>query len=175
MRTLLLLAALVLAGCSSPEEPAAPAAVEPEPEAPVAEHVVASYEMLLTSVRTPANTYNMGGQNCLMLDDRGTITGTATVTWMPEPGMPEMELVLTGRDDLKFRTGDGEIVLEFQDFEAGSGQAGGSMLAWQASQGALAGAFVEKTGTLALDLQFVPEESDGEFDPEEGWTCSVGH
>lgn len=176
MRVWPLVAACILfvAGCTEPEAEAEVPLAEALPEEPVAAPVMASYELLLTAVKTPVNNANSGGQNCLMFDDRGTITGTATVTWTPEPGMPEMELVLTGRDDLRFRTGTGEIVLEFQDFGVG-GDVGESMLAWQASQGALAGAFVEVAATLALDLDFLPAESGSEFDPDDGWTCSVGH
>lgn len=165
----------VLAGCSEPEAQPTPPVAEPEGEEPVPLEVMGSYEFVLTSVKTPVNGANSGGQNCLMLDDRGTINGTATITWTPEPGMPEMELLLMNQDDLIFRTGDGEIVLEFTDFVTGGKDGQGTMMVWQASQGALAGASFETAATLALDLEFLPEESGEEFSPEEGWTCSVGH
>jgi hypothetical protein len=165
---------ILMAGCIEAETEAAAPMVEPVSEGPVAEPVVASYELVLTAVKTPVNNANSGGQNCLMFGDRGMITGTATVTWAHEPGMPEMELVLTGADDLQFRTGTGEIVLEIDAFEVGR-DTGGSLLAWQASQGALAGAVVEVAATLELDLEFLPARAGGEFDPEDGWTCSVGH
>ena len=168
---------LLLAGCSEPDAEPVTAAAEPGPEEPSWQRFEATYDLTRSEVHTPASSSGMGGANgnCIMLDDDAVVSGTATVTWDPGPTDPEMELVLVGPDDLQFQTGDGEIVLELDNFTVEGEDLGGSALAWQVASSTAAGAVLELTGTLVVVFDVLLEDPEGEFTPDDNWSCSIGH
>ena len=166
---------VILSGCSAPEPTPAPAA-DPEPEGPAWQRFEASYSLVRTEVETPAISSGADSSNCVMLDDDALVNGTATVTWDPEPTDPEMELVLKGPDDVAFKAGKGEIVLELRGFRVEQAEnLGGSPLAWQIPYSSVAGAVVERTATLAVAFDVLLDDPEDEFTPDEGWGCSIGH
>ncbi|MEA3165830.1 MAG: hypothetical protein QOJ26_696 [Thermoplasmata archaeon] len=164
---------LLVAGCASKEAPAPVPVADVVEDEPVWQHFEQTYPLKQTEVHVPV-TSNASGGNCVMLDDDALVDGTATVTWNPTVTTPEMELVLNGPDDLKFKTGDGKIVLDLHQVQVG-GRRPGSALAWQISQGAVAGVVMDLEGTLVLSVDVLLDDPEQEFTPEDNWGCAIGH